>query len=128
MVNTEEITEIFRTLYLGSENSTYICRQFIIFSACFYTFRSCDDSGAQIFICEDACPRISELYHDCVSESIIERLINSTDNPEVLEFLEFSLTFDCYKKESYVIEGIEISHSCQDFQFIHDFFPGDNSI
>lgn len=127
VVNTDEITEILTTLYIGSENSTYICRQFIIFSACFYSYRSCDDSGAQMLICESACSRISQLYSDCVRERVIESLINATNNPEVVEFLEFSLSFDCYKKETYVIEGVEISHSCNEFDFIHDLFPGENN-
>ena len=126
LANTNAIDDIFSTLYLRTANHTYICSQFIIFSACFYAFRDCDpnDGGSQLAICEDVCPRITQLYNDCINREVVQVLSDITKSSEVKRFLEFALTFDCWKKETYVIEGVNVSESCVDFSFIHDFFPG----
>lgn len=39
------------------------CRNIIVFSVCFYSFRKCDPSdGSQLSICENECPFIASLY------------------------------------------------------------------
>ena len=124
LINTDQFDQIFTALSVGYSNRTYICRQFVLFAACFYTFRACDDSGAQLLICEDICYRVTQLYNDCVRPDFVYGLINGTDNPEIVNFLKFSLSFDCYKKETYAIQGVNISNFCQELSFINDFFPG----
>lgn len=105
-----------------------MCRQFIIFSLCFYSFRDCDADGAQLLICEDVCPHITQLYNDCIRSSVVQTLIDSTDNEDVKQFLEFALYFVCSKNESYVIEGVAISKTCQEFSFIQELFPTEDGI
>ena len=129
-MTTDAIDVIFSTLYSRTGNHTYICNQFIVFSACFYAFRDCDpnDGGSQLAICEDVCPRISQLYHECIDVEAVQVLIHSVKNFEVKRFLKFALTFDCWKEETYILQGVNVSESCVDLSFIHDLFPGPGKI
>ena len=128
LVTTDAADVIFSVLWQRTGNHTYICNQFIVFSTCFYAFRDCDpnDGGSQLTICEDVCPRISQLYHECIDREAAQKLIENTTNSEVKQFVEYAVTFDCWKKETYVLQGVNVSESCVDFSFIHDLFPGIN--
>ena len=131
LINSPHISDIFETLYGGTSNSSYICSQFIIFSACFYSLRDCDpkDNGTQLLFCEDECPLITDLYHDCVRPDVVQRLISGTENSEVERFLNFSLTFDCSKNETYALPGVKVStKSCLDLSFIHELFPDKSNV
>ena len=124
--STSDIDNIFKTL-LGVTNSTFICKQFFIFSACFYSFRDCDPNynGSQLLICQDICPLIDKLYSDCVNPYVLKSLIDSTKDREVKEFLKFSQKFDCSKKETYVLPEVIVSTArCMNLSFIRELFPG----
>jgi hypothetical protein len=124
VINTPHIEGIFATLREGAANSSYICGQFTIFSACFYSYRDCDAKGGQKLICGEVCPLISELYDECISPAVVKRLIRSTNNTEVVEFLNFALSFNCSSTDTYKIESVPVSQSCQDLSFIYTLFPG----
>ena len=124
VINTHEIEDIFTTLREGAANSSYICGQFFVFSACFYSYRDCDNRGNQKLICGEVCPLISRLYDECVSASVVAGLIHGTSNEEVRDFLKFSLSFNCFSTQTYKIDGVGVSESCQDLSFIYTLFPG----
>ena len=130
LTNTLHIDEIFAILRDGTIQSSYICKQFFIFSVCFYSFRDCDPSGdSQLLICDDVCPLITSLYNDCVVPEVVLWLINSTNSSEVQQqFLQFSLSFDCSKPETYTIDEVDISTStCSKLEFLKDLLPGNIS-
>lgn len=122
VTNTHEIEDIFKTLQ--GANTTYVCGQFIIFSACFYSYRNCDSQGSQKLICEDVCPLIAKLYADCVRKNVVRQLMQSTNNEEVRKFMRFAMNFNCSMSETYEIVGVNISNSCQDLSFIKALLPG----
>ena len=125
VVNTNHIEDIFATLQEGAANSSYICSQFIIFSACFYSYRECDAKGTQKLICPEVCPLITELYKDCVKSHVVNKLLHSTSIAEVRDFLLFSLSFNCSASNTYEVKGVSVSdESCQDLKFIYTLFPG----
>ena len=126
LITTDEVDVIFSFLWQRTANHTFLCNQFVVFSTCLYAFRECDsnDGGSQLLICEDVCPQMAQLYHDCIDPEVVQELIDSTKNSEVKQYLEFALNFDCWNKETYIVQGVNISKSCLDFSFIHDPFPG----
>ena len=125
--NTQHIEDIFTKLREGAANSSYICGQFIIFSACFYSYRDCDAGGSQMLICDSVCPLITQLYRECVKPKVVNRLIRGTNDSEVRKFLLFSLSFNCSVSKTYEIEGVPVSESCQNLSFIYTLFPGIDS-
>lgn len=123
---TSDIDDIFKTLLVVT-NSTFICKQFFSFSACFYSFRDCDpnNNGSQLLICQDICPLIDKLYSDCVNPHVLKWMINSTKDREVKEFLKFSQQFNCSKKETYIVPEVTVSTArCMNLSFIRELFPG----
>ena len=125
-MTTNRADVIFSLLWQRTADRTFICNQFIVFSTCFYAFRDCDpnDNGSQLVFCEEVCPQITQLYHDCIDHEVVQELIDSTKHPEVERFLEYALNFDCWKPETYILQGVNVSESCADFSFIHHLFPG----
>ena len=95
-------------------NTNKTCRQFYTSFTCFYAFRDCDpnDGGSQLTICEDVCPCISQLYNKCINPHIVQSLIETTTNLEFKQFLEITLSFNCTKKETYILQEVNVSESC----------------
>lgn len=127
VLNSHGFDDIFNTLRASSHNSnrTFVCQQFVFFSACFYTYRECDSSGAQKPICSEICPCISQLYRECVRPNVVKVLIRNSPSVEVEKFLNFSLIFNCSIRETYQIEGVSVSESsCLDLSFLRAIYPG----
>lgn len=123
---TPNFDDIFKLVRDEVTNSTFICNQFYIFSACFYSFRECDPSnnGSQLPICQEICPLIDKLYDDCINPYVLKWLIDKTENSEVKQFLEFSEGFKCSKKETYVLPNVTFSTGrCSNFSFIRELIP-----
>ena len=128
---------LFDLVSASTHNTNNKCKQFFVFTLCFYLFRSCElrnvsdpTSGFQLPICRDKCTGVDKLHQECYNKEDVQTAINgSSQEKAVSDLISLAERFMCSDNVTYIIPQVPVSNrSCDDISDIDHLLPSESKL